>query len=84
MPPTRFAVFVVHNKLGPKRAELPIIHHESEEKLEDGVSNSVYYYAAETTPPVWIDFPWEQADIMEHNRLSALGKQLGVGEPPKQ
>ena len=83
MRPTRFAIFVVHNKLGPKRAELPVIENAAAEKIEGGVSTGVYYYAAETTPPVWIDFPWEQTDIIEHNRISLLAKQLGVGEPPK-
>lgn len=75
LPPTRFAIFVVHNKLGPKRADLPVIESPQDEKIVDGVSTGVYYYAAETMPPVWIDFPWEMTDIVEHNRLSALAKQ---------
>ena len=83
MRPTRFAIFVVHNKLGPKRAELPIIESAAEEKIEGGVSTGVYYYAAETMPPVWINYPWEETDIFEHNRLSQLAKQLGVGQPPR-
>lgn len=74
LPPTRFAIFVVHNKLGPKRAELPILASPADERIVDGVSTGVYYYAAETTPPVWIDFPWEMTDIVEHNRLAALAK----------
>lgn len=77
LPPTRFAVFVVHNKLGPKRADLPILASPADDRIVDGVSTGVYYYAAETTPPVWIDFPWEQTDIVEHNRLAALAKAQG-------
>ena len=65
---------MVHNKLGPKRAELPILASPADERIVDGVSTGVYYYAAETTPPVWIDFPWEMTDIVEHNRLAALAK----------
>ncbi|WFD33343.1 hypothetical protein MCUN1_000156 [Malassezia cuniculi] len=74
LPPTRFAIFVVQNKLGPKRAELPIYNSPADEKIVDGVADGVYYYAGETTPPVWIDYPWEMQDITEHNRLSALAK----------
>ena len=76
LPPTRFAIFVVHNKLGPKRAELPVLASPSDEQIVDGVSTGVYYYAGETTEPVWIDFPWEMTDIVEHNRLAALAKRL--------
>ncbi|WFD42798.1 hypothetical protein MPSI1_001448 [Malassezia psittaci] len=81
VPPTKFSIFVVHNKLGPKRADLPIISSPADDKVVDGVSTGVYYYAAETTPPVWIDFPWEQEDIIEHNRLSAIAREHGLGAP---
>ncbi|CCU98399.1 unnamed protein product [Malassezia sympodialis ATCC 42132] len=84
LPPTRFGVFVVHNKRGPKRAELPVLASPADDRIVDGVSTGVYYYAAETTPPVWIDFPWEQTDIVEHNRLAALAQAQGrrAGAPP--
>ena len=81
--PTRFAIFVVHNKLGPKRAELPVLEGPAMEEIVDGVSTGVYYYAAETTPPVWIEFPWEMTDIQEHNRLAAIAKAHGLGAPGK-
>ncbi|WFD29142.1 hypothetical protein MSPP1_000147 [Malassezia sp. CBS 17886] len=81
LPPTRFAIFVVHNKLGPKRAELPILESAADEEIVAGVSTGVHYYAAETMPPVWIDFPWEQTDIVEHNRLAALARAKGVAAP---
>ena len=74
LAPTRFAIFVVQNKLGPKRADLPIYNSPADEKIVDGVADGVYYYAGETTPPVWIDYPWEMQDISEHNRLSSLAK----------
>lgn len=81
LPPTRFAIFVVHNKLGPKRAELPVISSPAQEKFEGGVSTVVYYYAAETMPPVWIEFPWEVVDITEHNRLAAIARANGLDKP---
>ena len=37
----------------------------------------VWYFAAETTSDCWIEYPWEQEDILEHNRLTALAKKLG-------
>ncbi|KAG7444278.1 PRTase-like protein [Guyanagaster necrorhizus] len=52
---TRFGVFVVHNKIKPKLAELPA---------------SIPYYAGEEVGDVWLDYPWEMIDIEEHDRLS--------------
>lgn len=37
----------------------------------------VWYFAAETTSDCWIEYPWEQENILEHNRLTALAKKLG-------
>lgn len=94
LPPTRFGIFVVHNKVGNKggkKGQLPLVPNQSEDmKLEDqekdvdGVGKGVWYYAAEEVGPVWVDYPWESDDIVEHNRLSALAKKLGVnqGQPP--
>ncbi|KAK0238735.1 hypothetical protein EDD85DRAFT_827946 [Armillaria nabsnona] len=52
---TQFGVFVVHNKLKPKLAELPA---------------SLPYYAGEEVGDVWLDYPWEMIDIEEHDRLA--------------
>ncbi|KAF8511842.1 hypothetical protein BU17DRAFT_77478 [Hysterangium stoloniferum] len=41
---TRFAVFVVHNKLKPKVKDLPI---------------DIPYYTGAEVPDVWLDYPWE-------------------------
>lgn len=107
-PPTRFAIFVVHNKLRSKKGSLPIVwsNHAvtekdqprdeavgstgndqrlasgqevvSQRKDENGtVVSGVWYFAAETTGNIWIEYPWEQDDILEHNRLTALAKKLG-------
>ncbi|PWN36190.1 PRTase-like protein [Meira miltonrushii] len=74
-PPTRFAIFVVHNKLRSKKGSLPIV---CQRKDENGtVVSGVWYFAAETTGNIWIEYPWEQDDILEHNRLTALAKKLG-------
>ncbi|RXK38876.1 transferase [Tremella mesenterica] len=52
---TKLAIFVVHNKLKPKTAELP---------------PDVQYFSAVDTPDVWLAYPWEcDGDIDEHDRL---------------
>ncbi|OCH93641.1 PRTase-like protein [Obba rivulosa] len=54
---TQFAIFVVHNKLKPKLAELPA---------------DIPYYAGAEVEDLWLDYPWEAvSDIDEHNRLAA-------------
>ncbi|KAN0137181.1 Phosphoribosyltransferase-like protein [Lactarius tabidus] len=57
---TKFAVFVVHNKLKPKLGSLP---------------GNIPYYAGEEVSDVWLDYPWEVADIEEHDRLAAAQKK---------
>ncbi|KAK0488801.1 hypothetical protein IW261DRAFT_1441593 [Armillaria novae-zelandiae] len=52
---TQFGVFVVHNKLKPKLAELPA---------------GLPYYAGAEVGDVWLDYPWEMIDIEEHDRLA--------------
>lgn len=104
-PPTRFAIFVVHNKLRSKKGNLPIVwsNHKVTEKDQpsdvvferlaagtEAVSSrndengavvpGVWYFAAETTGDVWIEYPWEQDDIIEHNRLTTLAKKLNQNQ----
>lgn len=53
---TEFGVFVLHNKLKPKRAELPANVFDN------------HYYAAREVPDVWIAYPWESNDIVNHTK----------------
>ncbi|KAF8311351.1 PRTase-like protein [Clavulina sp. PMI_390] len=58
---TQFGIFVVHNKLKEKIGKLP----------ED-----IPYFSGQDVPDKWFDYPWEQTDIQEHDRLAAEGKAL--------
>ncbi|KDQ13102.1 hypothetical protein BOTBODRAFT_67053 [Botryobasidium botryosum FD-172 SS1] len=58
---TKFAIFVVHNKLKPKRGTLP---------------PGLPYFSGDDLPDVWCDYPWESKDIYEHDRLAAAGRPL--------
>ncbi|TLD04396.1 uncharacterized protein PgNI_12123 [Pyricularia grisea] len=60
-PKTEFQIFVLHNKNKNKKGTLP------HEMLENGK-----YMAARTVEDVWICYPWEAADINEHDRLASL------------
>jgi len=57
---TKFGVFVVHNKLKPKKATLP---------------ENIPYFAGQEINDVWLDYPWEQADIEAHDAIVANQKQ---------
>jgi len=59
---TKFAVFVVHNKLKPKLAQLPA---------------DIPYFAGADVEDLWLDYPWESSDIDEHDRLAAEEKAAG-------
>lgn len=87
------AIFVVHNKVkdSGKRGTLPLIPSQSgSSTLEDqpvdssagggAVAEGVWYYPAGETGDVWVDYPWETEDIVEHNRLANLAKKLGVNQ----
>jgi len=52
--PEEVAVLVLHNKLKKKDVEMPV-----EVKR---------YFAGEEIPDIWIGYPWDAADIDEHNR----------------
>ncbi|KAF8638948.1 hypothetical protein AX16_010422 [Volvariella volvacea WC 439] len=56
---TKFAIFVVHNKLKPKLAQLP---------------SDTQYFAGAHVDDVWLDYPWEAIDIEEHDRLAQSDK----------
>ncbi|CAO1633099.1 unnamed protein product [Parajaminaea phylloscopi] len=86
VPPTRFAIFVVHNKVKPsgKKGVLPLMEGQTtslkfaDQPVDDNIGRGVWYYTADDTGDVWIDYPWETEDILEHNRLANLAKKLGV------
>ncbi|QRW03031.1 hypoxanthine-guanine phosphoribosyltransferase [Ceratobasidium sp. AG-Ba] len=62
----KFAVFVVHNKLKPKKGSLP---------------PDVPYFAGEEIEDVWFDYPWEVRDVYEHDRMAELGRKLQGSKP---
>lgn len=51
---TNFAIFVLHNKDKPKKADLPT------DIIQDR------YYAARTLPDKWFCYPWDADDIDDH------------------
>ncbi|GAA94014.1 hypothetical protein E5Q_00661 [Mixia osmundae IAM 14324] len=53
--PTEFAVFVVHNKLKEKLGSIP---------------GHIKYFSGEDIEDAWVDYPWEQTDIVLHNKLA--------------
>jgi uncharacterized protein len=53
---TNFYIFVLHNKLKPKKGRLP-------EDMELGKT----YISAMETEDVWICYPWEAKDIDKHD-----------------
>jgi hypothetical protein len=56
------AVYVLHNKLAPKKAE---------------IQESVPYFFGIELTNVWIVYPWESKDIKQHNKLAYTdNKQL--------
>ncbi|KAM0793347.1 hypothetical protein ACM66B_000802 [Microbotryomycetes sp. NB124-2] len=62
-PPTELAIFVVHNKLKPKASEIPA---------------HVKYFSGADIEDRWVDYPWEQQDILLHDAVAAKQKALGL------
>ena len=56
---TKFFIFVLHNKDKLKKGHLP------EDMMTEG-----RYIAARTVEDVWICYPWEATDILEHDRMA--------------
>ncbi|KAI5964694.1 HPT1 [Candida pseudojiufengensis] len=54
---TKFGIFVLHDKIKTKRAELP-----------DDIMKTGNYFAARTVPDCWIAYPWESTDIVYHQK----------------
>ncbi|KDR65735.1 hypothetical protein GALMADRAFT_260142 [Galerina marginata CBS 339.88] len=57
---THFGIFVVHNKLKSKLAELP---------------SGTPYFAGEEVGDVWLNYPWEAIDIGHHDIRAAADRQ---------
>ncbi|EDO14860.1 hypothetical protein Kpol_345p8 [Vanderwaltozyma polyspora DSM 70294] len=57
---TNFGIFVLHNKLKPKKADLP----------EDMVKDEKRYFAARHVPDCWLAYPWEATDIVFHTKMA--------------
>lgn len=55
---TKFGIFVLHDKLKQKKADLP----------KDIMDN--YYFAARSVPDSWIAYPWEATDIVFHTDMA--------------
>lgn len=55
---TTFGIFVLHDKLKAKKADLPA------EILND----EYRYFAARTVPDTWYAYPWESTDIVYHTK----------------
>ncbi|KAK4702505.1 hypothetical protein P7C70_g3717, partial [Phenoliferia sp. Uapishka_3] len=62
-PKTELAIFVVHNKLKEKRGSIP---------------DDVKYFSGEDIGDSWVDYPWEQQDILLHNALASQQKALAA------
>ncbi|KAG0667906.1 hypoxanthine-guanine phosphoribosyltransferase [Maudiozyma exigua] len=57
---TKFGIFVLHDKMKPKKADLPA------EILND----KNRYFAAKTVPDEWYAYPWESKDIVYHTKMA--------------
>ncbi|CCH58048.1 hypothetical protein TBLA_0A02490 [Henningerozyma blattae CBS 6284] len=55
---TNFGIFVLHNKLKPKKADLPA----------DMLADENRYFAARHVPDQWLAYPWESVDIVYHTK----------------
>lgn len=56
---TEFYMFVLHNKLKEKKAQLP-----------GCLAKEGHYIAARETPDCWIAYPWETNDIVHHQLMA--------------
>lgn len=57
---TKFGIFVLHDKMKPKKADLPdeILHDETR------------YIAGRRVPDQWYAYPWESIDIVHHTDMA--------------
>ncbi|CAL9735813.1 hypoxanthine-guanine phosphoribosyltransferase [Monosporozyma servazzii] len=57
---TNFGIFVLHDKLKPKKADLP----------DEILLNENRYFAAKQVPDKWYAYPWESTDIVHHTKMA--------------
>lgn len=55
---TTFSIFVLHDKMKPKKADLPA----------EILADNNRYFAARTVPDLWLAYPWESTDIVYHTK----------------
>ncbi len=56
---TEFFIFVLHNKLKPKKADLPA-----------SIMDGKHYLAVRDVPDCWIAYPWESTDIAYQQKMA--------------
>jgi len=57
---TKFGIFVLHDKMKPKKADLP----------SEILNDPNRYFAAKTVPDEWYSYPWESKDIVYHTKMA--------------
>ncbi|CAH01345.1 hypoxanthine phosphoribosyltransferase [Kluyveromyces lactis] len=57
---TKFGIFVLHDKVKPKKADLP----------EEIVNDEDRYIAGRKVPDKWYAYPWESTDIVYHTKMA--------------
>ncbi|CDO93022.1 unnamed protein product [Kluyveromyces dobzhanskii CBS 2104] len=57
---TNFAIFVLHDKVKQKKADLP----------EEIVNDDTRYIAGRKVPDKWYAYPWESTDIVHHTKMA--------------
>jgi hypoxanthine phosphoribosyltransferase len=68
--PTEIGVFVMHNKLKEKKADYP-------EFVK-------YVFVGKDIEDVWVDYPWDARDIIQHEKDAASGGLIEVNEEEAQ
>ncbi|CAR24723.1 HPT1 [Lachancea thermotolerans] len=57
---TNFGIFVLHDKVKAKKADLPA----------DLLNDENRYFAARKVPDTWYAYPWESKDIVYHTKMA--------------
>lgn len=57
---TKFGIFVLHDKLKPKKADLP----------DEILLDENRYFAGKQVPDKWFAYPWESTDIVYHTKMA--------------
>ncbi|BAO37916.1 Hypoxanthine-guanine phosphoribosyltransferase [Kluyveromyces marxianus] len=57
---TKFGIFVLHDKVKQKKADLP----------EEILNDDTRYIAGRRVPDKWFAYPWESTDIVYHTKMA--------------